>query len=73
MILCLSATTVAENPADPNAFRYGLGIERVRDPWSRVEEAVGEANGVLFTKPPKTGAARRSLPLPTQPTQLQSR
>ena len=28
-----------------------------------VEEAVGEANGVLFTKPPKTSAARRSLPL----------
>jgi D-alanyl-D-alanine carboxypeptidase len=24
-------TTVAENPADPNYFRYGLGIERVQD------------------------------------------
>jgi D-alanyl-D-alanine carboxypeptidase len=25
-------TTVAENPADPTYFRYGLGIERVQDP-----------------------------------------
>ncbi len=25
-------TTVAEDPADPNYFRYGLGIERVQDP-----------------------------------------
>lgn len=25
-------TTVAQDPADPNYFRYGLGIERVQDP-----------------------------------------
>jgi D-alanyl-D-alanine carboxypeptidase len=25
-------TTVAEDPADPDQFRYGLGIERVQDP-----------------------------------------
>ncbi|MGW1895747.1 serine hydrolase domain-containing protein [Streptomyces sp. NPDC002004] len=38
-------TTVAEDPADPNGTRYGLGIERVQDPcgadWGHGGEILG--------------------------------
>jgi D-alanyl-D-alanine carboxypeptidase len=41
-------TTVAEDPANPNQFRYGLGIERVQDPcganWGHTGAIFGYQN-----------------------------